>query len=436
MDEIRKSNKAHTIDQNMIYDYVKEALLLVNSITMMLNSSLELDKVLNIAVQRVCEITGMACCSLFLLQDDLKTALLSAEYNIQPEITPCGETFINIENCPEIQKAINIRCPIIVEEVKAKSLTHESLFSHKFPAKSLAIFPLITKKKVIGILCLFSVDSSKNFTPYKIELSQTIANQIAVALANTQLLNDVQNQRDALKEANAKLKELGQLKQSLTTMIIHDLRTPLGGIIGYLGLLENIWHRHDDKCLKYLHLASKSSNELLHMINNLMDIAKMEADNNTLSKKLSKPNILVYKALSQVKGLIESNEQNLELNLDEKLPPLMVDEDKITRVLVNLLGNAIKFTPQDGIISIKSRLLNEFVEFQVCDTGEGIPREYLTRIFDKFEQVRARESGKKLSSGLGLTFCRLAVEAHGGRIWAESELGKSSKFIFQIPLEG
>ncbi len=112
----------------------------------------------------------------------------------------------------------------------------------------------------------------------------------------------------------------------------------------------------------------------------------------------------------------------------------MMDKEKIIRVLINLLGNAVKFTPRDGTITITTLLVNDVVEFQIKDTGEGIPMDYLTRIFDKFEQVKVRNKGKEMSSGLGLTFCKLAVKAHNGKIWAESELGKGSTFIFQIPL--
>jgi signal transduction histidine kinase len=114
---------------------------------------------------------------------------------------------------------------------------------------------------------------------------------------------------------------------------------------------------------------------------------------------------------------------------------LYVDEDKIVRTLVNLLGNAIKFTPVSGRITIATRRLPDdgATEFSVQDTGEGIPPESFTRIFEKFGQVDGRKSGRKHSTGLGLTFCKMVAEAHGGRIWVESELGVGSTFRFTIP---
>ncbi len=218
------------------------------------------------------------------------------------------------------------------------------------------------------------------------------------------------------------------------TMIIHDLRTPLTGVIVYLELLEKLFKEENKREKKYLQIALKSSNDLLYMINNLMDIAKMETSNTSLNKQPTSSKNVVYSALTHIDGLIKSNKQNLILNIDGEIPPVMMDKEKIIRVLINLLGNAVKFTPRDGTITITTLLVNDVVEFQIKDTGEGIPMDYLTRIFDKFEQVKVRNKGKEMSSGLGLTFCKLAVKAHNGKIWAESELGKGSTFIFQIPL--
>ncbi len=403
-------------------------LLLINSIIMMLNSTLELDKILNIAVQRMCEIANVTVCNVILLKDNnQKIGMLAAEYDIRFPDAFSKRSNIHLEEHPAIQKAIYTRCPIIIEDA-------ESTLSCTYSTKSLAVFPLITKKKIIGLLTLHSIQKPKYFTPQEIELTQIVSNQIAIALANAQLFENIQNQRDELKKANEQLQELNQLKQNLMTMIIHDLRTPLTGVIVYLELLEKLFKEENKREKKYLQIALKSSNDLLYMINNLMDIAKMETSNTSLNKQPTSSKNVVYSALTHIDGLIKSNKQNLILNIDGEIPPVMMDKEKIIRVLINLLGNAVKFTPRDGTITITTLLVNDVVEFQIKDTGEGIPMDYLTRIFDKFEQVKVRNKGKEMSSGLGLTFCKLAVKAHNGKIWAESELGKGSTFIFQIPL--
>jgi signal transduction histidine kinase len=142
--------------------------------------------------------------------------------------------------------------------------------------------------------------------------------------------------------------------------------------------------------------------------------------------------------LAQNKGILLKNE--VVSSGSPQLPLLRADEDKIRRTLTNLLGNAIKFTPSGGTVTLLVGPQQEAeavtgVWFAVADTGEGIPHEAFGRIFEKFGQVESRQSGRNMSTGLGLTFCKMAVEAHGGRIWVESEPGQGSKFQFVIPLQ-
>ncbi len=165
-------------------------LLLINSIIMMLNSTLELDKILNIAVQRMCEIANVTVCNVILLKDNnQKIGMLAAEYDIRFPDAFSKRSNIHLEEHPAIQKAIYTRCPIIIEDA-------ESTLSCTYSTKSLAVFPLITKKKIIGLLTLHSIQKPKYFTPQEIELTQIVSNQIAIALANAQLFENIQNQRD------------------------------------------------------------------------------------------------------------------------------------------------------------------------------------------------------------------------------------------------
>jgi len=176
------------------------------------------------------------------------------------------------------------------------------------------------------------------------------------------------------------------------------------------------------------------------MINDLLDISKMEDGSLRLDYSDVVPAEVVNHAVQQVASLARDKNLTLAIHLAPDLPPLPADEDKLRRTLVNLLGNAVKFTPEEGTITVSTSLIqadsiSQFpaVLFSVADTGEGIPKEAFERIFEKFGQVETRKSGRKMSTGLGLTFCKMAVEAHGGRIWVESELGKGSVFSFVIP---
>jgi signal transduction histidine kinase len=237
----------------------------------------------------------------------------------------------------------------------------------------------------------------------------------------------------------ARLQELEQLRDSLTHMVVHDLRTPLTSIITGLqtmqmvGDLEQI---HEE----LLEMALSGGETLLRMINDLLDISKMEAGQLKLEMMEIDAQRVGQTSLQQVSMLAQNKGVELKSASAAQLPALRADEDKLMRTLTNLLGNAIKFTPSGGTVALLIGPQRETdkvtgVWFAVTDTGEGIPREAFGRIFEKFGQVENRREGHKMSTGLGLTFCKMAVEAHGGRIWVESEPGQGSKFQFVIPVQ-
>jgi signal transduction histidine kinase len=216
-------------------------------------------------------------------------------------------------------------------------------------------------------------------------------------------------------------------------MIVHDLRTPLTSLLGGLQTLERAGELNETQA-ELLNLSIQGGQTLLGMVNDLLDISKLEDG----SLKLEYTDVcvpsLVEQALRQVAPL--AAEKGLTLRRDLPAGPLSLraDPEKLVRTLVNLLGNAIKFTPPGGEVCLRvDRSAPESLRFQVSDTGEGIPVEAFERIFEKFGQVETRKAGRKMSTGLGLTFCKMVVEAHGGRIWVESKLGQGSTFSFTIP---
>lgn len=236
-----------------------------------------------------------------------------------------------------------------------------------------------------------------------------------------------------LRKAYDGLRKLEELRDSLTHMIVHDLRQPLQALIGGLETLPILGDLSAEQ-REFLELASDGGQTLLGMINDLLDISKMESGTLELERAHLEPETLVTQAVRQVGHL--AREKNIELRTDCSAghSPLCGDGEKLRRVLVNLLGNAIKFTPRGGCITLTARGSGvDAWQFSVADSGEGIPREAFEKIFDKFGQVENRKEGRKMSTGLGLTFCKMVVEAHGGRIWVESELGRGSIFSFTLP---
>jgi two-component system sensor histidine kinase/response regulator len=240
---------------------------------------------------------------------------------------------------------------------------------------------------------------------------------------------------EQLQENHQRLKELEKLRDDLTHMTIHDLRTPLLAMILGMGAYEEMGDLNQAQ-REMLGIALRSGETLVGMINDLLDISKMESG--LLQLELQKITVkdLIEAALKQITTLANARNLTLKTELEPTLPPLFADEDKLVRTLVNLLSNAIKFTPAGGTVTIAARPDNggPSLLFSVSDTGEGIRSEAFGRIFEKFGQVESRLGGRTMSTGLGLAFCKLAVEAHGGHIGVESAPGQGSTFRFTIPL--
>jgi signal transduction histidine kinase len=168
------------------------------------------------------------------------------------------------------------------------------------------------------------------------------------------------------------------------------------------------------------------------LINSLLDINRLEAGQPIANRKPTPVTELVNDAVDAVKPNCESRRQTLLISLDSDLPPVFVDADMVRRVLINLLENATKYTPSDSKIEIGARSEGGTVTFWVQDYGQGIPDEAQERIFDRFVRLQGERFPRGL--GLGLSFCRLAVQAHGGKIWVESQMGQGSRFVFLLPV--
>jgi len=230
-------------------------------------------------------------------------------------------------------------------------------------------------------------------------------------------------------QANYKrLQEAEKLRDDMRNMIIHDLRTPLTAMLLGVEMLEQD-AALDEMQHELAGIAAGGGKTLLGMINDLLDVEKMEAGSTQLQYSELSAEALVATALGQVASLALDGHNALITEIAASLPPFAGDEKKLTRTLVNLIANAIKFT-DGGTVTIAATQDDGSIRFAVRDTGEGIPSEAFERIFEKFGQLDSR----KVGTGLGLAFCKLAVEAHGGRIQVESTPGAGSTFSFTIPL--
>lgn len=239
-----------------------------------------------------------------------------------------------------------------------------------------------------------------------------------------------------LQQNYERLQELEGLRDDLTNMIIHDLRTPLTSVLAAIQTLDvvgevNVAQR------EIMDIATTGADSLLAMINSLLDVEKLESGAMELDYALLSLPELIAAAIAQIAPLAKVKGLTVEEEIAPDLPWLTADENKLQRVLVNLLGNAIKFTPSGGLVTLLVRQSEDAqsVEFCIRDTGEGIPEDAFERIFEKFGQVKSREGGRQMTTGLGLTFCKLAIEAHGGKIWVASTPGQGSTFSFTMPVQ-
>lgn len=233
-----------------------------------------------------------------------------------------------------------------------------------------------------------------------------------------------------------KLNELERLKSEFIANISHEFRTPLTSLREANNLLlDGIAGKTTEKQQRLLKITKEESEKLIKMINDFLDLSKMEAGMIRYNFAPSDINIVFENAINEIRLLAESKEIDLKLETQKRLPIVFMDSEKIKQVMINLLSNAVKFTPNGGKISVVARTEDSNIYVEVKDTGMGIAKENLLKIFDKFQQVDTGINHKLRGTGLGLSIAKHIVVTHNGRIWAESRLGKGSTFKFVLPLK-
>jgi two-component system sensor histidine kinase/response regulator len=260
--------------------------------------------------------------------------------------------------------------------------------------------------------------------------------RVEIHLKLQRYTRQLQCQNEQLREFNRRLQELEQMRDSLTHMMVHDMRSPLSGISGYVQMcIISPPAAVDAKRRVYLEKAYASLNAILEMVNSIIDISKIEAGKMTLEPRSGDIRITAEEALVLLGAL--KDRCAITIGSDPSPPPsCMYDSALVRRVINNLLTNAIKYSPENSVVTVSIAALSDHLSVSVADAGPGIAKKYHELIFEKFGQVKARMEGNLPSSGIGLTFCKLAVEAHGGTIRVESEEGRGSTFTFTLPLAG
>ncbi len=226
-----------------------------------------------------------------------------------------------------------------------------------------------------------------------------------------------------------RLKEVDKIKADFFSMISHELRTPLTTIKeGTSILLEGAGGPLTSKQEKLLTIITAESNRLTSLVNSILELSKMEAGMMMYTFSQANITFLIDQALTEIAPYTEAKKIRVQKQMNRDIPPIRMDEERVLDVLRNLIGNAVKFTPEGGLVTISANRIEAGVEVSVADTGPGIPKEELTGIFEKY-----RSLDKKGGTGLGLAIVKHIIAAHGGKVWAESEPGKGSRFAFVLP---
>jgi PAS domain S-box-containing protein len=313
--------------------------------------------------------------------------------------------------------------------------------------KSYLSMPIHFEGRTVGTINIHSLEKNA-FDEEDLKLLKIVAQQIEAAINNAQQAEELREARDELEvkvaertkelvQANIQLKEIDRHKSEFLANMSHELRTPLNSVIGFSEILiDKTFGDLNEKQTRYVNNILTSGRDLLHLINDILDLSKVQAGQMTLQLE----EFSAAEALSEVETLVKptAEKKSLELgfSVEDDVRTIRADKGKFKQVMYNLLSNAIKFTER-GSVSVKTRFIGgaeDLLEVSVEDTGIGIAADDLGKLFKEFEQIDSGISRKYEGTGLGLALSRTLVELHGGKIWVESEYGKGSKFAFTLPL--
>ncbi len=281
----------------------------------------------------------------------------------------------------------------------------------------------------------FDMLPSTGTLSYESALNTQEQEQIPIEVYVRRVTIDGHNRLQWILRDLTERKNLEAMREDLLSMIYHDLRSPLSNVVSSLDILASMVPMEEFPSIKpVLDIALRSTERVQRLTKSLLDTRRLEMGQSIGEQKPVTPASLMNEALQAVAPVVEGKNQEIVSELLDTLPPVNVDEEMIRRVLINILENAVKYTPQNEIITVGARRDGDFVAFWVQDRGRGIPTEDQDFIFEKFTRSRTGASGGTKGLGLGLAFCRLAVQGHGGRIKVESKPGAGSRFTFTVPV--
>ena len=317
--------------------------------------------------------------------------------------------------------------------------------SRIFKVKFFVLSPLLPKEGNQGFLLVGTNNLDVAITEGDEELITILSNQIGSSLENARLFektwrahqdleNKVEERTRELTLALEEVKKISQRKTDFISSVSHELRTPLTSIKGYASILlaEKLGKLPEEVRIR-LDKINRHSDELTHLVNDLLDISRIEAGKVTMKQEAGDLKGIVDKVLDLLSLQLKEKQLDVSIDILGNANKIFVDRSQIERVFINIIGNAIKFTPQKGKIGIRSLKTDQQIQVDIMDSGCGIPEDALETIFEEFYRVDNPINQQVKGTGLGLTLVKHIIEAHKGKIWAKSKVGAGSTFSFTLP---
>jgi signal transduction histidine kinase/putative methionine-R-sulfoxide reductase with GAF domain len=391
-----------------------------------LSSSLDMQRVLETVAAQAVKLSGCDACGIFEFDSARGAFEVVASHNLRAEFLAEVRTAAYDPRRSAIRRATASGQPVQVPDILATDDVHAPELARREGFRAIIAVPMGGGDVTRGLVLFRRAPGT--FDDRVVALLSALASQSQVAIENARLFTEIEDKSRQLTVAN-------QHKSEFLANMSHELRTPLNAVIGFSEvLLERMFGDVNQKQEEYLQDIVSSGRHLLSLINDILDLSKIEAGRMELELGSFDLQIALENALTLVRERAVRRGIRLELKTDSRLGTFVGDERKFKQILLNLLSNAVKFTPEGGRVTLTGVLANGSVEVAVIDTGIGIAPEDQEAIFEEFRQVGRDYASKREGTGLGLTLAKKFVELHGGKIWVKSEVGRGSTFTISLPL--
>lgn len=389
---------------------------LINSI----RESLELDKVLASAVKEIGKLLKADRCLIALFDQKTSIFNLQNEYRANEDISSFFDNQTELVISKEWhENLVEKNIPIVIDDIESLIFDSQSSIKHHFKdTKSIIITPIAQKEEILGVIIVQQTQYQREWGSSNIEILKDIGNQITIAIRQAALYTQIQTAT--------------RLKSEFLANMSHEFRTPLNAIIGFSEMLLNCnYGQLTNKQTEYLNNVAISGKHLLQLVNDVLDLSKVESGNMDLIYEKFDSGQAIIETVNILQNL--ANKKNISIELVLANISLTGDIIRFKQIIYNLLSNAIKFTEENGQINICTNITQEGLKVEIQDTGIGISPCNKDKIFSQFRQIDSSYARKQEGTGLGLTLTKKLIELHKGYIDFESKLGQGTTFWFVLP---